>query len=143
MKARFTVDYVGRARRASERAAQSVFLQLNGRFQTAMGAKVWAWPNVTIRSGGKKAGNPRNIVDSNVLRLSNTGPQISGLRAVYTWRTPYATAVHEGAVLTNGTVLPARPWTSAVLGTEPQSGIQVFDVAKAFRNNWLLQFRGK
>lgn len=143
MKARFTVDLQGKARKASEQAARSVFLQLNGRFQAALGAKVWSWPNVTIRSGGTTAGGTRNIVDSGLLRQSNSGPKITGLRAIYRWATPYATAVHEGAVLTNGTTLPARPWTSAVLGTEPQPGIEVFDVRKSYRDAWLQFFRGK
>jgi hypothetical protein len=38
----------------------------------------------------------------------------------------YATAVHEGARLRNGTILPARPWTDAVRGTVQAPGITPF-----------------
>ena len=42
------------------------------------------------------------------------------------WRAGYATAVHEGARLRNGTILPARQWTDAVNGTVQVPGIPAY-----------------
>ncbi len=141
MKIRFTVDYRGKARRASEQAAAAVFQILNARFQAALTRPVYDWDlGNTIRSNGQVAGSPRNIVDTGLLRQSNTGPIIKGLRAEFRWTAPYSVAVHEGARLVNGTLLPARPWTSAVLGTEVVEGIEPFDYRKAFKDAWLKAF---
>jgi hypothetical protein len=143
MRVRFEADFQGKARAASEAAAKAVFLQLNNRFQSAIRSPVYSWPGETIRSNGQVAGTKRNIVDSAALFQSNTGPEIDGLRVRYSWRVGYAAAVHEGAVLQNGTVLPARPWTSAVLGTESVDGIEVYDYRKAFKDVWLQKFKGR
>ncbi|WP_216915941.1 MULTISPECIES: hypothetical protein [unclassified Synechococcus] len=143
MKIRFTIDYRGKARQASEKAAAAVFQTLNARFQAALAKPVYSWnPVTTIRSNGQEVGSPRNIIDTGLLRQSNTGPTINGLRAEFRWTAPYAAAVHEGARLSNGTLLPARPWTGAVLGTEPVSGIEPFDYKKAFKDTWLKAFNG-
>jgi hypothetical protein len=143
VKVSFGADFQGRARRASEKAAAAVFLTLNQRFQAALATPAYSWGlGTTIRSNGQQVGSPRNIVDTGLLRQSNTGPQINGLRVRYIWRVPYAAAVHEGAQLSNGTLLPARPWTSAVLGSEPVSGIEPYDYRKAFKDAWLANFRG-
>ena len=143
MRVKFNVRYQGRAKTASEAAAKAVFQILNARFQAALRAPVYSWPNETIRSNGQVAGTTRNIVDTANLFQSNTGPEISGLRVRYAWRTPYATAVHEGYELKNGRVMPARPWTSAVLGTESVDGIEPYDYRKAFRDIWLAKFKGR
>jgi len=143
VKVSFTSDFEGRARRASEAAAKAVFATLNARFQAALRAPVYSWPGETIRSNGQVAGTTRNIVDTANLFQSNSGPEIDGLKARYAWRVGYAAAVHEGAVLQNGTILPARPWTSAVLGTEPVDGIEVYDYTRAFKDIWLQRFRGR
>lgn len=146
MRARFNARYQGRARTASEAAAKAVFQILNARFQAALRAPVYSWPNETIRSNGQVAGTTRNIIDTSNLFQSNTGPEISGLRVKYRWRSataPYATAVHEGYELKNGRVMPARPWTSAVLGTESVDGIEPYDYRKAFRDIWLAKFKGR
>lgn len=142
MKVTFRSDFGRNARTASEKAAKAVFQILNARFQAALAAPVYAWDlGTTIRSNGQEVGSPRNIVDTGLLRQSNTGPEIDGLRAKFRWRVPYAAAVHEGAHLANGTLLPARPWTGAVLGTEPVSGIEPFDYRSAFRDAWMKAFR--
>ncbi len=145
MKVSFGADFQGRARRASEKAARAIFQVLNARFQAALAAPVYDWRSgiTTVRSNGQEVGSPRNIVDTGLLRQSNTGPEIDGLRAKFRWRVPYAAAVHEGAQLSNGTLLPGRPWTGAVLGTEPVSGIEPFDYRGAFRDAWLKAFRGE
>lgn len=143
MKVTFSTDYQSRARAASEAATKAVFATLNARFQAALRAPVYSWPGETIRSNGQVAGTTRNIVDTANLFQSNSGPQIDGLRATFAWRTPYATAVHEGYELQNGRMMPARPWTSAVLGTEPVDGIETYDYRKAFRDVWLARFKGQ
>ncbi|MBW4531557.1 MAG: hypothetical protein KME02_12820 [Aphanothece saxicola GSE-SYN-MK-01-06B] len=140
LRLRFTTDLEAKARRTSERAAAAIFLQLNNRFQAALASAVFEWPNQTTRSNGQVVGSPRNAVDTGLLRQSNTAPEINGLRVRYTWRTPYATAVHEGAQLVNGTILPPRPWTSAVLGSERIDGIEPIDRA-ALKDVWLKAFR--
>jgi hypothetical protein len=142
VKVTFKTNYVRNARQASEQAARASFQILNARFQAALAAPVFEWtPGVTtVRSKGQ-VGSPRNVVDTGNLRNSNTGPVISGLRVQFRWRTPYAAAVHEGAALSNGTILPARPWTGAVLGTEPVNGIPVLDYRTLFRDTWLKVFR--
>lgn len=142
MKVTFKSDFQGNARKASEQAARAVFQILNARFQAALSAPVYDWRTgvTTIRSNGQAVGSPRNIIDTGLLRQSNTGPQIDGLKVRYAWTTEYAAAVHEGAVLRNGTILPARPWTSAVLGTEPVDGIPVYDYRAAFKDLWLKKF---
>ncbi len=144
MKIRFTIDYQGNARRASEKAAAAVFQILNARFQVALTAPVYDWRSgvTTVRSNGQEVGSPRNIIDTGLLRQSNTGPTINGLRAEFRWTAPHAAAVHEGARLDNNTLLPARPWTSAVLGTEPIEGIEPFDYRKVFKDTWLKVFNG-
>ena len=141
MRIRFNANYQAKARRASEKAAAAVFATMNGRFQAAIKAKVWTgFPNVTIRSNGQKAGDPRNIVDTGLLGQSNK-LEIQGVTARFGWYVAYATAVHEGAKLANGGIIPARPWTGAVLGTDPTDGIPVYDYRKAFRDVWLQVFK--
>jgi hypothetical protein len=49
------------------------------------------------------------------------------------WSADYATAVHEGARLRNGTILPARPWTDAVRGTVQASGIKPYPLGDRLR----------
>lgn len=145
MKVTFKTDFSRNARAASEKAAAAVFQILNARFQAALAAPVYSWPRQTIRKDGSVAGSPRNIIDqgnSGGILGSNTGPEINGLRVRYTWRVPHAAAVHEGYVTEKGTLVPARPWTGAVLGTEPVSGIEPFDYRQAFKTIWLAKFKG-
>jgi hypothetical protein len=129
------------AKAANEAAARAVFAELAGRFQDALRKQAWEWPRETVRSKGV-AGSPRNIVDSGALAQQQQAPEITGMRAVYRNTAKYAVAVHEGATLSNGTILPARPWTGAVLGSEPVDGIPVYDARKRFRDVWLKRYRG-
>ena len=158
MKVTFNTNLEARARKASENAAKAIFEEINRRFQDAMTAKVWQWPRVTIRgrtyrrngsrSKGKPVGSPRNIVDFGALMRSNSGPKISGLKVEYRWRERYARAVHNGAMIypwgnkkAKKVLLPARPWTSAVLGTVKVSGIEPYDMGKRFSEEWLVYFK--
>jgi hypothetical protein len=142
IRLRWNGNIEAKARAASEKAAAAIFMVLNARFQSALAAPVFEWrPGITtIRSNGQSVTSPRNAVDTGLLRQSNTGPEINGLRVRYTWRAPYAVAVHEGAQLENGTILPPRPWTSAVLGSERIDGIEPIDRA-SLKDIWLKAFR--
>jgi hypothetical protein len=134
-----TAKYKQASAAAAEAAMKAVAPELNGRFQEAIGSRVWEWPNVTIRSNKKPVGSPRNIVDSGALRQSN-GFQVAGKIAMFRWSSIYASAIHEGAALQNGGIIQPRPWTSAVLGTEKVSGIEAYDYRKAMFDRWLKHF---
>lgn len=165
LSVKFTVSLEQRARAASEAAARAVFTELNGRFQDAIGSKAWDWPRDTWRSTDGKSGPPRkkgkgrkqkggywvprgkrNIVHRSMLKDSNPGPVIEGLKVTYRWAEPSATAVHEGAVIypwgnrKRRVLLTARPWTAAVLGRIKVSGIDVYPMEERFKALWLRKF---
>jgi len=146
-----------RAQRASEAAARIVFPELNSAFQDALGSKVWPWPRTTYRGGtyrrdgtrtkGFKVTSPRNIVDLGTLRASNSF-QITGSLCTFRWAVGYATAVHYGANIhpwgdkTRPLVnLPARPWTSAVLGTVIIAGLEPYDYREQYRASFIQAWR--
>lgn len=138
--------FANRANKARDTASKLVFAELNSAFQAAIGSKAWEWPRVTIRSNGQETGSPRNIVDRGTLRASNSF-SISGSRATFSWSVGYATAVHYGANIhpwgnKNAPLvtLPARPWTSAVLGTVRIAGIEPYNYQEAFRTIFLKSY---
>jgi hypothetical protein len=140
---KFDVPLAQRAEQAAQTAAKVVFSELNGRFQDAIGSKVWAWPRQTVRVNNKAVGSPRTIVDTGALRQSNSFG-VSGYEAVFRWTVNYASFVHEGATIrpygnpkAQLVNLPPRPWTSAVLGTERIAGIEPYDVQARFKEVWL------
>jgi hypothetical protein len=131
-----------RLQAAHEAAARAVLAELGARFQDAIRKPVWEWNlGPTVRSNGQIVNTPRNIVDAATLAQSQT-LKITGTTAVYKWTAAnkkgvgYSTAVHEGATLSNGTILPARPWTAAVLGTERIDGIPVYNWKERYRDAW-------
>lgn len=128
-----------KSRRAAEQAARIVFPELNSAFQDAIGTRVWSWPRQTIRSNGQEVGSPRNIVDTGILKASNSF-SITGTLGTFRWGVDYAAAVHYGASIypwgdkTRQKVeLPPRPWTSAVLGTIQIGGIEPYDYQSQFK----------
>lgn len=132
--------------RAAESSARIVFAELNSAFQDAIGSEVWPWnlPNPTIRSGGLIVTTPRNIVDTGILRASNTFA-IEGTTATFGWTVGWATAVHYGATIhpwgnknAKPVNLPPRPWTSAVLGTVKVSGIEPYPYQVKFKDYFVL-----
>jgi hypothetical protein len=109
------------AERAAEKASTAVFAEMFARFQAAIGAKIWEWPNTTERRDGsgkvrEVVGSPRNIVNLGLLRASGFYQKVGKTSALFTWAAGYATATHEGAQLRNGGFIPPRPWTDVVLG---------------------------
>lgn len=141
------LDVSARSRKAAESAAKLVFPELNSAFQDALGSKVWSWPRATIRSNGQEVGSPRNIVDTGILKASNSF-QISGTLATFKWSVDYAAAVHYGANIypwgdksRPKVNLPARPWTSAVLGTINIGGIEPYDYRSQFKAAFVSAWR--
>lgn len=124
---------------ASNAAVRAIAAELNGRFQDALGSKVWEWPNETKRSNGQIVGSPRTIVDSGILRASNSF-QVEGPVAFFRWSVNYASAIHEGATLRNGGTIYPRPWTRAVMGDETVAGVQPYDYRRAMFDRWLNHF---
>jgi hypothetical protein len=141
------LDVAGRSRKAAEGAAKLVFPELNSAFQDALGSKVWSWPRATIRSNGQEVGSPRNIVDTGILKASNSF-QISGTLGTFKWTAGYAAAAHYGANIypwgdksRPKVNLPARPWTSAVLGTINYGGIEPYDYRSQFKAAFISAWR--
>jgi hypothetical protein len=109
--------------------SRSTLVELFGRYQASFNPSAWSWPRETQRRVGT-VGSPRNIVDIGTLRQSGTYSFTDPYTMEARWSAQYATAVHEGARLRNGTILPARPWTDAVRGTVQVSGIPVFPLGR-------------
>jgi hypothetical protein len=104
---------------------KTTLAELFGRYQKSFNPSAWNWPRETQRRVGT-VGSPRNIVDIGTLRQSGHYTFLDAFSMEARWSAQYATAVHEGARLRNGTILPARPWTDAVRGTVQASGITPF-----------------
>lgn len=169
-RVRLQLDVAAKASRAAEEATKVVAFELNGAFQDALGSKVWSWPRVTIRKSsydrnGRRAfrtveidgvkqrvqgfpvSSPRNIVDRGTLRASNSFA-VSGTLVTFRWAVGYATAVHDGARIypfgdrsREQVLLPARPWTSAVLGTLIIPGLDPYPYRETFRAAFISAFR--
>jgi hypothetical protein len=124
---------------SARRATQIVMGELSAALQQSFTAPVWAWPRPTVRSGGVTVGSPRNIIDTATLRQSHTWAMSGPYQATYSWSAQYASVVHDGAVVGRKvrTILPARPWTRAVIGTERVSGIDPFPLDHRLRDVWL------
>jgi hypothetical protein len=142
-KVTFNVSLAQQAEKAAAVAAKVVFSEMNGRFQEAIGSKVWQWPRETTRSNGRSVGSPRTIVDTGALRQSNVFA-VSNYSAVFRWTVDYASFVHEGAMVypygdtqRQRVYTPPRPWTAAVLGTEKVSGLEPYDYRQRFKDVWL------
>jgi len=107
---------------AASKALHQTAAELDGRFTDAISSAVWPWPFPA--SNGK--GSPRSIVDSGDLARSKVYKE-SALVIDWTWTIEYAAAVHEGATLWNGAILPARPWTDAVVFGGTSANVPVYD----------------
>lgn len=136
-----------KAQDAARRASEIVMGELFAAFQQSFTAKAWDWPGETRRTAGT-AGSPRNIIDTGNLRQSGSYQMAGPFRAIFRWSANYATAVHEGAMIypwgnrdADRVLLPARPWTRAVLGQEDVAGIRVYNLGERLQNVWMAQFR--
>lgn len=140
------IDIGAKTLRAAESASRIVVPELNSAFQDAIGSKVWEHPRTTIRSNGQTVGSPRNIVDTGILKASNSF-QVNGTLATFRWTVNYAAAQHWGASIypygnkkAKKVDLPPKPWTSAVLGTIKVSGIQPYDYKSVYKIAFIAAF---
>jgi hypothetical protein len=158
-------DLSRRAEAAAERAVEIVMGELYGAFQQSFTAKAWDWPQdlptrklngATLAEKarsydageGVRAGSPRNLIDFGNLRQTGSWQMKGRYQATFTWSASYATAVHEGAAIypwgnrqARRVILPPRPWTRAVLGTENVSAIKPFPFQKRLKDVWLAKFK--
>jgi hypothetical protein len=146
-----------RAERAAERAVEIVMGELSAAFQQSLEEEVWSWPRETRRVNGEIVSSPRNIIDTGTLKRSHSWKMTGRFQATFRWSAHYATGVHEGAFVApwaqkNGAgftgaqrrvYLPPRPWTGAVMGTQPVTGITPFPLDQRLRNVWMTKFREK
>ena len=155
--AKLSPSFRVRTGQAAQTAARVVFPELFSAFGDAIGSPVWSWPRVTIRRGsyrrdgtrtaGFKVGSPRNIVDRGLLGQSGSF-QVTGSLCTFRWSVGYATAVHDGAWIHPFgdkerplVLLPARPWTDAVLGNLLIPGIEAYDYREQFRVAFISAWR--
>jgi hypothetical protein len=157
------------AEQAAERATEIVMDELFAAFQQSFSAEAWAWPRnlptrklngATVRekaaSYGRGEGitppNPRNLIDNKNLRDTGSSRMVGKYEALFTWSAEYANFVHEGGFIwawgrrpplkgARSVLIPARPWTRAVLGQENVPGVVTYDVGKRLRDVWMVQFR--
>ena len=106
---------------AAQQAFKETAAELTGRFTDAIKGAYWPWPFPA--SNGK--GSPRSIVDTGAL-AGSMDYNITNTTAKWKWTVSYAAAVHEGARLWNGAVLPPRPWTTAVLEGGTSASVPVY-----------------
>lgn len=92
--------------------------ELNKQLQLAITSEIWTWP---------RSPSPRDIVDTGALKKSQQMRKNGRRGVLYSWSVGYAQFVHDGVVLRNGTVLPARPWTKVAL--EKADLPRVFNIA--------------
>jgi len=107
----------------NEQLLREVVTEAWGRFSAHVDSELtrhitepkWDWP---------RGESPRDIVDTGDLRASQTmalDPRPGVMVTKYRWSTPYAPAVHDGAVYKatgaegNPRTMPARPWTRELL----------------------------
>jgi hypothetical protein len=159
-------DIYPRVEAAAREATKRAMGELFAAFQQSFTAKVWDWPRETIRgqyrfkgrgkrrrrvrSGavGFKVGSPRNLIDIGNLRQTGSWRMTGSYQATFKWSANYATAVHEGAWIhpwgnkdADKVLLPARPWTRAVLGQEQVAAIKPFPLQQRLKDVWLAKLR--
>ena len=103
------IDF-NRINNAIRKACDETIDALSDAYDDAMTDEVWQWDGITHRRNGDVVGSPRDIVDTQELIDSKMIVR-NGDNARIEWTADYAAIVHDGATLTNGTDLPARPWT--------------------------------
>jgi hypothetical protein len=102
-----------RIKSAVRAAFRKTAKEIDKEFSKAIEQPTWSWP---------RGESPRDIVDTGDLLYSQRY-QVNGTTATYEWPVPYAIAAHNGAVLKNGTIQPARRWTAKALQARPPNQI--------------------
>jgi hypothetical protein len=153
------------AEAAARQATEFVMEELFAAFQASLSSNAWDWPRklptrklngdtLAKRAASYRRGegitppNPRNILDEGNLRRTGSWQMTGPYQATFKWSTTYATFVHEGGSMkpwgndnAQRVIIPARPWTRAVLGQENVNGIRVYKLGDRLKNVWLAQFR--
>jgi hypothetical protein len=100
--ASFTVKFNTAAiSEAITKATNATVMVLDIELRKAITDPIWDWP---------RGQSPRDIVDTGELRNSQAMTRIGNRRAKYVWSARHSIVVRNGAVLRNGTVIPARKW---------------------------------
>lgn len=104
--------------KAIERAFKKLVNEFDEQLRSEIADEKWEWDKVTVRrvgrgKTGKYAGSPRDIVDEGELQDSQYIEEITHTEVIYHWDSDYAWFVHQGAVLKNGGVILARPFTDS------------------------------
>ena len=160
-----TTSLQAMAEAAARQATEFVMEELFAAFQASFDGKAWDWPRslptrnlngdtlkeraASYRRGeGITPPNPRNIVDGGNLRQTDSWWMSGPYEATFKWSAEYATLIHEGGSIkpwgndnAQRVIIPARPWTRAVLGQENVSGIRVYNVGDRLRSVWLGKLR--
>lgn len=108
-------------RRKAITALNEYAAKIGDEFQEQIEKKDWYWPNTTKRENGKRAGNPRDIVDTGELRDSQEGPAVAygGLSQGFKWSAPYASLVQQGYITSTGRQIFGRDWVKTALQALP------------------------
>lgn len=96
-------------------ALQDAFVETNeiaGRkMQQKIEDPIWGWDGETLRHRGEAVGSPRNIVDRGEL-VGSYSPRPGRNQYGHAWTAPHSMAVHNGAVFSDGSTMPARPFAT-------------------------------
>lgn len=152
-------NYTAALEAASSKALKVVASELDGRFVDAISNdRAWVWPRQSKR--GTQAGtlgetakkwrkasyntsSPRSIEDNGGLKGSRDYT-LTNVSAEWAWTADYATFVHDGAWIlpwqnpkAAKVLLPARPWTEAVLFGHPHYSGETYDLDRRLREEFL------
>jgi len=102
--------------KAIERAFKKLVKEFDEQLRSEIADEKWDWDNLTVRrvgrgKTGKYATSPRDIVDTGELQDSQHIEEVSDTEVIYHWDSGHAAIAHQGAVLSNGGIIAARPWT--------------------------------
>ena len=120
--ANFTVKFNTAAiAEAITKATNATVMVLDIELRKAITDPIWDWP---------RGQSPRDIVDTGELRNSQAMTRIGNRRAKYVWSARHSTIVRNGAVLRNGTVIPARKWDELAINRAklPEAFAQSFKI---------------
>ena len=108
-------------RRKAIKALDEYSAKIGDEFQEQIEARSWYWPNTTKRKNGKRAGNPRDIVDTGELRDSQEGPTVAegGLAQGFKWTAEHAALVRDGYITSAGRQIFGRNWIKTAMQAIP------------------------
>ena len=107
--------------RKAAKALDEYAAKIGDEFQEQIEDRSWYWPNATKRQNGKRAGNPRDIVDTGELRDSQEGPNVGkgGLSQSFKWTAEHAALVKDGYITKTGRQIRGRDWIKTAMMAIP------------------------